>query len=168
MYYRGSAAAVIVYDITKLVSLWSLVRLSCSVCVTLVIIRGQKYIFHVQLWLLCPCHQGLFPNAEEVGEGVEGTRARGHSGSHHREQEWFRRHQVGVCLWNVISFWWHVEKEQSKTRTGRFVSAGCEVEEEQHWELCNISRSSIISCVVQGTKAILTNCTCASQPRKSL
>lgn len=82
MYYRGSAAAVIVYDITKLVSLLPSWQFPLPVLIALVVIRGQvaqKCVFHIvpvpQLSLLCPCHPGLFPNAEEVGEGVEGTRA---------------------------------------------------------------------------------------------
>lgn len=48
MYYRGSAAAVIVYDITKLVSLLSSQQVLLPVFLTLVGTRGlmeQKHIF---------------------------------------------------------------------------------------------------------------------------
>lgn len=50
MYYRGSAAAVIVYDITKLVSLLPSLHFPLPVLIALVVIKGQiaqKYVFHI-------------------------------------------------------------------------------------------------------------------------
>lgn len=52
------------------------------------------------------CCSGLFPDTEEVGEGAERTRPRGHCCSHSRKQEWFRRHQVSFLTVKTHIWWW--------------------------------------------------------------
>lgn len=82
MYYRGSAAAVIVYDITKLVSFQLVLpnRTMLKTCITCISSEVSENISTMSEVIVLMClFAGLFPNIKEMGEGTQRTWARGHS-----------------------------------------------------------------------------------------
>lgn len=79
MYYRGSAAAIIVYDITKEVFTFSPNPTKCG---------SYPLNFHGRYEFVCriacpyPSSSGILPNTEELGEGAATARSSEHRGRH--------------------------------------------------------------------------------------